>query len=515
MKSNNPSLLLIEDSKMINTALSAQLQKSSMPNFDVHTALTLETAKSIIHEQHIDYIILDLELPDGTGEDFITYLQTNGLDEKIKTIILTGNVQKERRSKLFEMGIIDYLSKDNPINFLANEIIKSINHHISHHDVRILIVDDSSTYLKHLKNILQNRNYIVEVTQHSSEVYETLKNKAFNLLITDLEMPEMSGIELLRQIRGDDQLLDLPIIGISGTTNQDLVAQLLKSGANDFLQKPFSIENLLLKVEVSVSLHKKQRKLNELNEFLQEEVRQKVAQIHQTNQLLELENRHAQMGHMVSALTHQWKQPLHGISLAADYIKHMGTADEEIIETINMIQEQVHFLSETMDSFKHFFKPGKEQKEFSVLGAFESVLKILGETYDNMDITLNGDKSLFTRGYPNEFYQVIINLLNNAQDAFEEHQHEQPEININVTQEGDTILTSVCDNAGGIPETIITKLFDQYVSTKGNKGSGIGLDMTRTIIEKIHGTIRAENRENGACFTIILPLYKGAGFESE
>ncbi len=519
MKHVDLSLLIVEDSSTVNGALCEALEKSNMPHFDLHSALTLVQAKSIIETQKIDYIILDLELPDGTGEELIHYIKSLDINKATRVIVLTGNVEKNRRDRLFQMGIIDYLSKDNPINFLTNEIIKTINHHIDNKDARILVVDDSKVYLKQVETILRNQNYIVETCLHSQDVYSTLKRDPFNLLITDVEMSEINCLELLRQIREDNELLDLPIICISNTTNQNLIAQLLKSGANDFLVKPFSVENLLLKVDVAIYLYKRQRKLSELNHFLQDEIRRKLEELRKKDKLLELENRHAQMGQMVSALTHQWKQPLQGINLAADYIKYKSTADEDTVETAEMIQEQVRFLSETMDYFKHFFKPVKEQEHFSVVGAFESVLKNLGGTYESISIIVNGDKGLYTKGYPNEFYQVVINLLNNAQDAFEEHQCEQREVKINVGQDNHQIIIHFCDNAGGIPEEIIGTLFDQYITTKGSKGTGIGLDISRMIIQKVNGTISVENRENEACFTICLPLStdlpEGASLEKE
>ncbi len=500
------TLLIVEDSKLINSALCDMLSKSHTPRFKIHSAETLAEARDILGEHPVDFIVLDLELPDGTGEELMGYLGATELYERSKVIVLTGSIDKMRRDNLFQLGIIDYLSKDNPVNFLANEIKKSIAQFISHENTRILVVDDSKFFADHVSTVLRNQNYTVFTCLHSTEVYAFLKNNSVNLLLTDLEMPEMNGIELLRQIRKDDEMLDLPIIGISGTTNQDLISKLLKSGANDFLAKPFLIENLLLKVDVTVSLYKKQRKLMELNEYLQDEINRNVEEIRNKDQLLELDNRHAQMGEMVGSLTHQWKQPLHGISLAAEYIRHLSADDHETDETVQTILEQVQFLSDTMEYFRHFFKPVKERERFSILGAFENVLLLLGETYENIDITLDGNEKLLASGYPNEFYQVIINLLNNAQDAFEENHVTQRRVTVKIASENSHTVTTVCDNAGGIPETIMETLFEQYVTTKEKKGTGIGLHLSRSIIEKIGGTVTVHNMQEGACFTITLPL---------
>ncbi len=511
MKRHDYNLLVVEDSKLINNALCDLLNKSTKPRFNIYSSETLKEARDILQKTPVEFIILDLELPDGTGEELLGYLGSTELYIHSKVIVLTGSIDKKRRDKLFQLGIIDYLSKDNPINFLANEIKKSISQFVSHHNTHILVVDDSNFFANHIATVLRNQNYHVDTCLHSTEVYDFLKHNHVNLLITDLEMPEMNGIELLRHIRKDDQFLDLPIIGISGTSNHDLIAKLLKSGANDFLSKPFVIENLILKVDIAVSLYKKQRKLMDLNEYLEEEIERNVEDIRKKDQLLELENRHAQMGEMIGSLTHQWKQPLHAINLAAEYIKQISK-NIETTQMLKTVEDQVSFLSDTMTHFRDFFKPSKSKEVFSIVQAFESVVKLLGDTYEDIDISIVGDPKICINGYQNEFYQVVINMLNNSQDAFKSNKIDDCKIDINVSLNDRDIVVSICDNAGGIPKNIIDKVFDQYISTKGSKGTGIGLHMSRSIIEKVEGSIEVENIAEGSCFIIKFPfngsLYK-------
>ncbi len=498
-------ILVIEDSELINKTLCSYLSNSRLPGFEVFSAYSLKEAREVLSTHAIEFIILDLELPDGTGEELMGYLGSTELYLQSKVIVLTGSIEKKRREHLFQLGIIDYLSKDNPINFLANEIKKSVAQFLAHQDTCVLVVDDSQFFADHVASVLRNQNYTVHTCIESTQVYDFLKENIVNLLITDLEMPQMDGIELLRQIRKDDNFLDLPIIGLSGTTNQDMISRLLKSGANDFLAKPFIIENLLLKVDVTVSLYKKQRKLSELNQFLQEEIKNKVEEIRTKDQVMELDNRHAQMGQMINALTHQWKQPLHGITLAAEYLKEDFVAPGQKQEVVQTIQEQVRFLTETMDYFRHFFKPHKEMERFSPFQAFQNIFKLLGDTYHEIDISLKGDENLFVLGYPNEFYQVIINLLNNAQDAFREKRVLHPQVFIEVFKEHKKIMIVVRDNAGGIPESVIERIFDQFVTTKGSKGTGIGLQMVYSVLKKISGKIEVRNVKEGAEFIMSLP----------
>ena len=500
------AILVVESAKALNRRLCEYLWKSGRASFSLFSALNLSEARAILDNERVDFVVLDLELPDGTGEELMGYLVSTELYEATKVIVLTGVMERIRRDRLFQLGIIDYIFRDNPINFLANEIRKGIAEFIARREIRILVVNETSVVTDHVATVLRNQNYTVETCERSTEVYERLKARPANLLITGLLMEGLDGIELLRKIRKDDALLDLPVIGVSETTHQELVSRLLKSGANDFLARPFLIENLLLKVDVAVSLFKKQRKLNELNAYLKDEISRKVEEIRSKDQLLELENRHAQMGVMLGALTHQWKQPLHAITAAAEYIGHIALSDEERKRMVGTIRQQVLFLSETMESFRHFFKPIAVMERFAPLGACENVIGLLGESYGTMQIRLSGEAGLCVMGYPNEFHQVIVNLLNNAQDAFKKGDVEEPQVTIRVAKREGMVVVSLCDNAGGIADAIIDTLFDQYVSTKGKEGTGIGLHMSRSIIQKIGGTISVCNDGEGACFTITLPL---------
>jgi two-component system, sensor histidine kinase and response regulator len=508
MKKFDFKILVVEDSKLINTNLCSYLEKSTAPTFDIYSVMNLEDARYILETEEIDFVILDLELPDGQGEELVEFIKDKSTLTEAKIIVLTSSAEKTRRDKLFEMGIIDYLSKDNPMNFLSNEIAKSIVQFTEHKKYKILIVDDSKFFANFVAKILINQNYTVTTCLHSKEVVALLKADPVHLLVTDLEMPELSGIELLRQIREDDQLLDLPIIGMSGTNNQDLITRVLKSGANDFLAKPFSIETFLLKIDVTLTLYKKKRTLMELNECLHSEVERNVEEVRSKDQLLELENRHSQMGQMMGSLIHQWKQPLNGISLSADYIK-MIKGDDEVLDSVQTIQDQVQFLAETMEYFRDFFKPSKNVDEFSVIGAFENVMKLLGDTYSEIDISIEGDRSLAVKGHTNEFYQIIINLLNNAQDAFIDTNMDVGKVEVKVEEDSnETLLITVSDNAGGIPGEIMSSIFEQYTSTKDKRGTGIGLHMSRSVIQKMGGVIDVCNRKEGACFSMVMPLIR-------
>jgi len=497
-------IVIVEDSTTISNALKAELAINKEYDFELWQAFSLKEAYPLL-DQEVDFVLLDLELPDGEGEEVINYLRTHNLSQRTKCIVLTGHHDNQRRDMLFQLGALDYLSKDNPIGYLSSEVINLIRRYTQHQKYHVLVVDDSSFMLGFIHNVLENQNYHVITSKSGEEALTILQTQTIHLLILDLEMPGLSGLEVLRRIRERSDLLDLPILTVSGTANHDLISRVLKSGANDFIAKPFTVEELLLKCDVAITSRLKQRKLKALNEYLQEEIAKAVEANRRQEKMLELQTRHAQMGEMLSAITHQWMQPLSIISLASQNIREFLEEDDEVLEINESILRQVVFMQETMEEFKHFFKPATQTRSFCVFDAIKKVHSLIRDAYASIDVMIQGDSHSMISGYPNEFYQVIINLLNNAKDALKENRIKQGKIDVVIRQENDYIIIEISDNAGGIPESIIERIFEPYFTSKGDKGTGVGLYLSKEILHKINGDITVKNHNGGACFTLIIP----------
>jgi len=223
-----------------------------------------------------------------------------------------------------------------------------------------------------------------------------------------------------------------------------------------------------------------------------------------------------QMGEMIGNIAHQWRQPLSVITTSASGIlfkQEVGILKEEDITTwMNHILDSANYLSDTIEIFRNFLKEKKEYKEVILQDRLENTFKIVNASLKNNQITLidniNYSNPITLMLVVGELEQVIINIINNAKDILIEKERTDGWIKVELIKEDDSVLLTIEDNGGGIPEAILPHIFDEYFTTKSDdKGTGLGLYMSRRIVnESLHGQIYTQNTENGAKFFIKIPI---------
>jgi len=222
------------------------------------------------------------------------------------------------------------------------------------------------------------------------------------------------------------------------------------------------------------------------------------------------QSRLAAMGDMIGNIAHQWRQPLNMIGLLAQDLLltyKKGEVNTEYIESNGKkVLETIYHMSQTIDDFRYFFRPDKAKVDFRILEMIEKTLSLLEGSLkaEQIKTTVVPAADPVVNGYPNEFCQVLLNIIINSRDAFVTKKVPSPTIAIEIgTEEGRSVVT-VTDNAGGIPEDALDKIFDPYFTTKGpDQGTGVGLYMSKMIIEKhMGGTLSARNVGSGAQFRI-------------
>jgi len=262
---------------------------------------------------------------------------------------------------------------------------------------------------------------------------------------------------------------------------------------------------------LSQLLYKSTLELNELNDNLEKKVQQQVEELRKKDKLLIQSSKLALMGEMIAMIAHQWRQPLNIIGTINMKIETQLDFDEKITSksyapVSRDINNQLKFMSQTIDDFRNFFKPSKDLSCTTFTNLINLSLGIIGASLDSKQITIKKSlecDELFTT-YTSEVTQVILNIMKNAEDILIEKRVKDPYIKLKTFETDSTIVLEIIDNGGGIPEELIDKIFEPYFSTKLEKnGTGLGLYMSKIIIEEhCNGKLLVRNQEDEVVFTI-------------
>ena len=238
--------------------------------------------------------------------------------------------------------------------------------------------------------------------------------------------------------------------------------------------------------------------------------------------IISQQSKMASMGEMIGNIAHQWRQPLSTITTTATGIqlhKEIGLLEDELlIEGLKSINQSAQHLSTTIDDFRNFFKTDKNKNNFKIKKALDTSMSLTSVQFHNKNITIIKDiEDIEIKAIENELVQVIVNVLNNARDELiKKEKSEERLIFINAKLENENIKIKIIDNAGGIKNADIQKIFEPYFTTKEKTtGTGIGLYMSKEIIEKnMYGTLGVKNtsyiyndkEHTGAMFEIVLAI---------
>ncbi len=245
-----------------------------------------------------------------------------------------------------------------------------------------------------------------------------------------------------------------------------------------------------------------------------EDITSQIELKEQHNLLLE-QSKSAAMGEMISMIAHQWRQPLQAVSILIQklpLIKMLdGDISDEILENIiSQVSSQINYMSKTIDDFRDYFKPNKKKEEVYIKDVIKKSMDFLEYLFklNSIKITYEYNSCSKIEIYLNEIVQVLINLAKNSCDAIVDKNIQNGTIQVKTYEDNNSLFIEFEDNAGGIKNDVINKIFDPYFSTKSNKnGTGLGLYMSKTIIEEHSGgKIDVYNTNFGAKFVIKLPL---------
>jgi len=378
---------------------------------------------------------------------------------------------------------------------------------------KILVVDDNDDNLELIEDFLEDDGYKnIICTRSAKGAYDILSKESIDLIILDIMMPEIDGLEACRYIKTHEKYKNIPIVIATAKADLNTLKAGFEAGANDYVRKPITNDvELLARVKNALTLKFQYDYIKNVNELLDKKIEEEVAKSHKKDAMMQEQTKLAAMGEMIGAVAHQWRQPLNALNINIQNLDddfEEGLINKEFIESfIQKNTEIIQFMSDTIDDFRNFFRIDKEKVDFSVLDTLKKVLNMQSSVLKNYNIAVEIiGEDFIINGLKNEFAQVIMSLISNAKDALIENKVKNAKITINLSD--DKIIIS--NNGTGIDEEIINRVFEPYFTTKEQgRGTGMGLYMSKMIIENnMNGKISVENIDDGVSFTITLNTKK-------
>ncbi len=241
-------VLIVDDSVSIRGLIATEILATS--DIEPVFASCFSDAKKLLDEND-SYLcaVLDLNLPDAPNGEIVDFVQKKG----IPVIILTGSINSAIKQTMNSELVIDYIVKRNPsdIKYLASTVKNIYNNQT----VKVLAVDDSITFREYLARLLGNLRFSVLTAADGKEALAVInKHPEISLVITDYNMPNMDGLSLIEEIRKNYRREEMAILGLSSQDNNELIVKLLKTGANDYMTKPFIVNEFYCRVHQNTSM---------------------------------------------------------------------------------------------------------------------------------------------------------------------------------------------------------------------------------------------------------------------
>ncbi len=409
---------------------------------------------------------------------------------------------------------------------------------------RLLVVDDEDLVRNMQLTTLSREGYLCLGAASADEACAHLRAQPIDLALIDINMPGRSGIQLLQEIK--ELSPDTTILMVTAVDDFETALICMNSGAEDYITKPFNIDQIVLRVRNALEKKRLFRENQAYQKDLEKKVREQAEEIHAAHALALQQERLAAIGHLAAGVAHEINNPIGYIASnlrslnkyfdkITPYIDALDqalqtNASEEIRKELGALRRKSKFdyiledipavIAESLEGTQRMQKIVQNLKSFSRIDDSEQKICNINEIIESaVTITWNEIKykaalhrnfgELPTiQGYPQQLNQVFVNLLVNASQAIDT----TGEIRIRTWQEGPNLFASVADTGCGIPEKVLPRIFEPFFTTKeSGTGTGLGMSIAKEILQKHQGEITVETEVGrGANFIVRIPVGKEA-----
>lgn len=373
--------------------------------------------------------------------------------------------------------------------------------------VRILVVEDESDILEWLSNFLTILGYEHATASDGAMALELLASDHFTIILTDIIMPRMNGMELLSVVRLDYPQTD--VIVMTGVVEDYSYADVIEAGAIDYIAKPFHLNELKAKLARVIREQNLVASLKKARDELEERVERRTRELERTHgQLLHAEKLSA-IGRLSASIAHEFNNPLFGIQSVLEGLERSSALAAEERELIALAISECQRVKKLILNLRDFNRPTSGQKEEAdVHTLLDDMIMLVSKEYKRHHISIARKYASdlpFISVVPDQIKQVFLNLLTNAKDVMEAS---GGSITVTTALLDGKIAVRFTDTGPGINPDIIGRIFEPFYTTKpAIKGTGLGLSVSYGIIKGHGGDIVVERgSEGGATFLVLLPV---------
>ena len=370
---------------------------------------------------------------------------------------------------------------------------------------KLLLVDDEKDVREVLTLPLSDFGYHIFEAENGEEALRLFKEVQPPIVMTDIKMPGIDGIELLRKIKHENP--ETEVIMITGHGDMDLAIKSLKYEATDFITKPINVDALEIALQRAMDRIITRQKLREYTENLEQLIREKT----------ELQSHLSSLGLMIGSISHGIKGLLTGLDggmylLNSGFSKKNKDQTEEGWEIVKSTVERIRKM--IMDILFYAKERDLKLERIDIRNFVEEVVKELEPKMKSQNIKFikNFDTDLAELEVDATYvHSALINIIENAIEACSQDQTKNsPEIVFSVKAHKKSVIFEIADNGIGMNRETQERIFTPFFSSKGNKGTGLGLFVSNAIIQQHGGVINVKSTSGqGAVFQVKIPKQEG------